>query len=364
MQYKSLFKLAAVALTLGLLAAMALLPAAAQGPDDGDVSIQMVDFGGFTWNPAATLVARGDGTVKTKLVITGAQQISGFTLAIGYDASVVKPDTINPGDLLPGTRGVDYFMTVNTGGGALECGGDSSFTVNVAYFDPTQTVNGTGALVSILWRSDPDAAVGDVGTVCLNGATSLVVDNGGLPSVTPVPDTLGTITIDPANLFKMQIGLEGGKNSGLVVVAAPSIIFTDVTVNGIYPCDGGSVDAQGFCAFNNGTVGPPYTVDISRIGYLDASISFTDPSDASAVWLLAGDLNNDNKVNILDVQLVASLLGSPTGPSTLSQAADYSGPGFAPDGQINIIDLVLVAKNFGLNGPTDGTPPGGGTFPF
>ncbi len=364
MQSKSLFKLAFVALTVGLLAAMALLPAAAQGPDDGDVSIQMVDFGGFTWNPAATLVARGDGTVKTKLVITGAQQISGFTLAIGYNASVVKPDTINPGDLLPGTRGVDYFMTVNTGGGALECGGDSSFTVNVAYFDPAKTINGTGALVSILWRSDPDAAVGDVGTICLDGINSLVVDNGGLPSTTPVPNTLGTITIDPANLFKIQIGLEGGKNSGLNVVAVPSLIFTDVTINGIYPCDGGGVNAQGFCAFNNGTVGPPYTVKVSRIGYLDASISFTNPSNASSVWLLAGDLNKDNKVNILDIQLVASLLGSPAGPSTLSQAADYSGPGFAPDGVINIIDLVLVAKNFGLNGPTNGAPPSGGSFPF
>lgn len=361
MQYKSFLKMALMVLTLGLLAALFLLPAAAQGPD---VEAQMVDFGGFTWNPSTTTVARGDGTVKTELVITGAQQISGFTLAIGYDASVIKPDSIMPGDLLPGTRGVDYFMTVNTGGGALECGGDSSFTVNVAYFDPTKTVNGTGALVEVLWRSDPDAAVGDVGTVCLDGLSSLVVDNGGLPSATPVPDTLGTITIDPPNVFKIQIGLEGGKNSGLVVLAVPSSIFTEVTVNGIYPCDGGGVDALGFCAFNNGSVGPPYTVDVSRIGYLDASISFTDPSDASSVWLLAGDLNNDNTVNILDIQLVASLLGSPVGPSTVSQAADFSGPGFAPDGVINIIDLVLVAKNFGLNGPTDGSPPSGGSFPF
>jgi hypothetical protein len=248
-------------LVMGLLALMAVMmiaPAAAQEPTDPDVAIQAVDFNNFLWNPVTTTVARGDGTVLTKLNIEGAQQISGFTLAIAYDASVVKPDTINPGKLLPGTRGVDYFMTVTTGGAGLACGGDSSFTVNVVYFDPTKTVNGTGSVVEILWRSDPDAAVGDSTGVCLDGATSLVVDNGGFPSLTPVPTIVGTITIDPSNLFKFQIGLEGGQNSGLVLPGlVPDPIFTKVTINTIYPCDSGGVDALGFCAFNNATATPP-----------------------------------------------------------------------------------------------------------
>ncbi len=361
MHPKILLKLSGILLLLMLTAVLVIMPAAAQGPD---VEAQMVDFGGFTWNPANTAVARGDGTVKTKLVITGAQQISGFTLAIGYDASIVKPDTINPGALLPGTRGVDYFYTVKTGGAALQCGGDSSFTVNVAYFDPTETINGTGPLVDILWRSDPDAAVGDIGTICLD-TTSLIVDNGGLPSATPVPATVGTITIEPANLFKIQIGLEGGKNSGDVVLAAPQEIYTDVLINGFYPCDGGGVDALGFCAFNNATTSPPYAISVNRYGYLSADADFTDGPGASSIWLLAGDLNDDDVVNILDIQLIASLLGAPVVPTspTLLHAADYTGPGFAPDNVVNIIDLVLVAKNFGEGGPTDGVPPGG-SFPF
>ncbi|NJN93436.1 MAG: hypothetical protein HC875_04770 [Anaerolineales bacterium] len=164
----------------------------------------------------------------------------------------------------------------------------------------------------------------------------------------------------------------------MVENAVPDDLFTDVRINGIYPCDTVSVDPNGFCAFN-GLVPPPYTVDVSRFGYLDASTSFDDPHDSSSVFLWAGDLNDDEVINILDLVLMAGLLGSPVpavNPPTLIAAADFTGPPSpgctlpavpgsppCPDGVINIIDLVLVAKNFGAAGPTDGTPPGG-TFPF
>lgn len=369
MKQKNLARPIWVILLLFLLVAMAVLPAAAQGPgDNGDVSVQVVDFSAFLWNPAYTQVSRGDGTVVQKLDVQGASEISGLTLAIGYNASIVSPQDIRPGDLLPGTRGVDYFFTVQTGGGALGCGGDASFKVNIVYFDPTVTINGSGSLIDIVWRSDPDAAVGDVATVCLDGATSLVTDNGGFPGPAVV-DVPGIVEVIAPSIFTFQIGLEGGKDAGLVVGAVPDFIFTDVKINGIYPCDGGSVGPAGFCAFNNGSVLPPYAVEVSRRGYLDVETSFDDPHDSSSVFLLAGDLNNDNVVNILDIVLMASVLNQPAGVSTLSQAADFTGPppgvGLppAPDALINIIDLVLVAKNFGASGPTDGTPPGG-TFPF
>jgi hypothetical protein len=367
MKQKILCKTTWLILLLLVLAVVTVLPAAAQEPD-GDVSVQVVDFAAFLWNPAATSVSRGDGTVVQKLDVQGASEFSGLTLAVGYSASVVSPQDVRPGDLLPGTRGVDYNFTVLTGGGALECGGDASFTVNIVYFDPTVTINGSGSVLDIVWRSDPDAAIGDVADICLDGATSLVTDNGGFPGPAVV-DVPGTITVVAPSIFTFQIGLEGGKDAGLIVGAVPEFIFTDVKINGIYPCDGGSVGPAGICPFNNSSVPPPYTVDVSRIGYLSAKASFSDPHQSSSIFLLAGDLNKDKVINILDIVLMASVLNQPAGPSTLSQAADFTGapPGVglppAPDGLINIIDLVLVAKNFGVSGPTNGVPPGG-TFPF
>jgi len=339
-----------------LLLALMVTPALAQGPEDGDVSIQMADFLQFLWNPAAASVSDGDGTVVTRLNITGAQQIFGATLAIAYDSGIVVPDSVKPGSLLPGTEGVDYLMVVVPGGGGLGCGGDTSFTVNIVYFNPAMTINGSGRLIEITWRSAPSANPGDVATVCLDGTTSQLVDSGGVPSVTPVANTMGTITIDPFNLLKFQIGLEGGKGSGLVQWwAVPDPIFTDVKINGVYPC---TVDPAGYCAFNNSAVSPPYTIEVKRIGYLNVKTTFANPADSSSVFLLAGDVNDDNRVDIFDIVLVAGLLGSPVGLDTLSNAAD-----FVPSGTVDIFDLVLVAKNFGRSGPTAGTPPPG-TFPF
>ena len=70
----------------------------------------------------------------------------------------------------------------------------------------------------------------------------------------------------------------------------------------------------------------------------------------------------DHEINIIDIQIMINLFG-PVGANTISVAADYTGPGHLPDGVVNIMDLVLVAKNFGASGPTEGTPPGG-DFPF
>ena len=363
MKLKNFLKLVYLGLFLSIIAGLTVVPATAQEPEvteEPDVEAQVVDFTAFLWNPAWALVARNNGTVVQKLNIDGAQQISGFTLAIAYDSNIISPQLVRPGALLPGTRGVDYFFSVTPGGGGLGCGGDASFKVNVAYLDPTLAIGGSGSLLEIVWRSDPASSVGDVATVCLDGISSLVVDNGGVAGP-PIPNTVGAIQVEPFNLFKFQIGLEGGKNSGLIEPAVPSFIYTDVKINGLYNCDGGGVDPLGYCAYN-GVAGPPYTVKVSRLGYLDVETTFNQPTDSSSVFMLAGDLNSDNKINILDIQLMVNLFG-PVGPNAISRAADFTGPGHTPNGLVDIMDLVLVAKNFGASGPTAGTPPGG-TFPF
>ncbi|MBN1991636.1 MAG: hypothetical protein JW953_02960 [Anaerolineae bacterium] len=361
MKYQNLSQLFHIAFIFVLLLTVATVtPVTAQEPetDESEVEIQIVDFIRFLWNPEETSISRGDGAVVTSLNIEGAQQISGFTLAIAYDASIVSPSDVRPGALLPGTKGVDYFFTVTNGGIGLNCGGDSSFLINFVVLEPRLTIEGSGSLVDILWRSDPDAAVDDEARICLDGSDSLIVDNNGVKSRTAVVDTVGKITVIPQSIFRFQILLEGGKNSGEVADVVPEPIFTQITINNTYSCDGQGVDKDGFCAFNNATQEPPYFIQVNRTGYLEAVVSLDEPTDATSILLLAGDLNNDNVVNILDIRQMAGLLGQTVGPYTMAEAADYTS-----DDKLDIMDLVLVAKNYGMAGPTEVIVPGD-EFPF
>ena len=58
-----------------------------------------------------------------------------------------------------------------------------------------------------------------------------------------------------------------------------------------------------------------------------------------ATLLLASDVNQDGKVDILDLTLVAQNFGT---PATANPRTDVNS-----DGDVNILDLVLVAQNFG-----------------
>lgn len=64
---------------------------------------------------------------------------------------------------------------------------------------------------------------------------------------------------------------------------------------------------------------------------------------------LPTDLNNDGKVNVLDLTLVARDLGK-----TGSPAGDVTG-----DGKVNVLDLVRVAQDLGKTTTTGGTTGGG-----
>jgi hypothetical protein len=419
MQRNNVVKIGMVVLLL-LLLVVAAVPAMAQGPD-GEVGAQAIDADQLYWNPTYSHVADGDGTVSTKLNIAGAQWITGFTVVIVYDPQFLVPDHIRPGALLPGSRGEDYFWTVKQGVELTDpaCSqffedSYNAFSVNVTYFDPALTVNGTGPILDIAWRSGPDANVGNDYVICVEPYEdfgynppfpdpdappiqgTFAVDNGGL--LLPLNDSVfGFIGIVQGTFAHFRIMLEGGQPSWWVAFLQnlfPEEDYTEVLINGFLPCDGGLVqpvvppstpnfDPEGYCALDTDVLGPPpYDVKVKRFGYVSVEAEFGElpntlsSSNGTSLILLAGDLNEDNKINLLDLHLMSSVLGAKSfGPSFTSgsqlvRAADYTGPlqdyeyGPRPDGTVNIIDMVLMAKNFGVNGPTDGTPPEPGTFPF
>jgi hypothetical protein len=62
--------------------------------------------------------------------------------------------------------------------------------------------------------------------------------------------------------------------------------------------------------------------------------------DLGTLIILAGDLNGDDKINILDLAIASSAYQQP------HAVADYNG-----SGTVDILDLSLIAVNYGLVGP-------------
>lgn len=364
MKQNNLGKITWLILLLLLLAALTVMPAAAQGPDgEEDVSIQ-VGFTAIQWNPPAGIsVPVGGASAINRVNITGAFEASAFVLEIGYDAAVVQPDLANiqPGNLLSGTPGVDFFwdkdfMAVAPGcaaGAAIPAG----IRITVAYLNSGVPIEGSGPLVEIPWQH---AGGADPSFLCVDPVNSQLVDQQGIAAAFPLTITPVNV-VAPVNQFR--IGLQGGKFSNLSPALGsapfqiPAANVVNVTVNGL-PCIvlPAAPPADGSCAPG---FPPPYDVTVERPGYLDVEVTFATNVDVRSIYMLPGDLDNNNEINILDLVNMANLLGNTfayTGlqPAGLEQA-DFTGAGFTPDGIIDIRDLVFVARNFGRSGPTDGT---------
>ena len=100
-----------------------------------------------------------------------------------------------------------------------------------------------------------------------------------------------------------------------------------------------------------------YTVEVTFPGYLTPKISL-DLRDHLAggslpavltfpeLWLFAGDLNGDNRINIFDLTIVGSHYGSEG-----IFLGDVNG-----DGRVNIQDLAMISGNFGRDNQYEWSP--------
>jgi photosystem II stability/assembly factor-like uncharacterized protein len=93
--------------------------------------------------------------------------------------------------------------------------------------------------------------------------------------------------------------------------------------------------------------GQSYTLAIKGVKWLQRDVNVNATSGATGVTatLLAGDVNNDNMINIEDFGLLAAAYGSAPGNTNWNPNADLN-----CDGVVDINDFELLAANYGLSG--------------
>jgi len=198
----------------------------------------------------------------------------------------------------------------------------------VIYFEATVgggTISGNARLFTIDWRPQT------WGTTQVVISKAQLATDGGQPIGTTPQN--GTIEIT-SDCVCGQVILQGRTNySGVAVTSSTGAQAM--------------TDAEGKFAVSGGE-----PVTVNALGYLTAradpgtvarhaSIAGADAKpNVGTITLLAGDVNQDNAINIFDLAQIASRMDSG------EKQFDLNG-----DGMVNVMDLAMAANNYGRQGP-------------
>ncbi len=162
------------------------------------------------------------------------------------------------------------------------------------------------------------------------------------PTNTPVPPTAAPITGTISGTVKYEKrGSQAGISVTLLTGGATGASTGQTTTS-----------ADGAFQFANVAAGA-YTVKMIGEGHLSAVYTFTLGAGGitlNAVTLVAGDADGSGVIDLVDAGTIGANYKMPAPPAPTS--ADFNA-----DGSINLIDLVLVGKNFGKTSQTINQPP-------
>jgi PKD repeat protein len=262
-----------------------------------------------------TIAPNGQGTSVVQV-----RNMNGLT-AIQFEV-VFNPAVVQVTDADPGTSGTQVklsgmFATTNALVVRNEVVNDRIFFA-AALLAPNK-IDGNGNVVEIGWR-----ATG-------SGNSQLRLENSqliGADGQTPINAQTqnSTVTIGSASSgISGFVTLQGRRTFGGVLVTSDSGAQAQTDANGFFALASG----QSFTA--------------AFPGYLSAQASGGNLQSAAGVGkiiLLAGDVNQDNVVNILDLAYMARHYHSN------DSRADLNG-----DGRVDILDIAMAAENYGKAGP-------------
>lgn len=397
-----------VALILAAAFVFIAVPVSAQDPDV-EAAQTMTAQEKFTLRPYSAWMPNSplpmptqklpeSGRATTELLVTRAGNVSSISIAFDYNSAVAGVAAVRPGTVFDGlTEGVDYIVqTTLNRASPINPNDEMSLPplwpandpgnltpnyltpnrrtyVNISIINPTkQVLYQNGSLIKIDWSvatNNPGSisylifSILDLKDVSGNsiapcfGFEDPCLDLGEYED-NPVPlaageePIVGLLEIDSRPLgLNFQVALQG-LNVTPAFSATVQAKFDDIDIL----ASQFGYEIPGY-VYDDGRayvpVPPPYeSLSVERPGYLKAQGSNIEYADLYLVTLLAGDVNNDNVINIFDLTLMANALGSSTFDTSGNlidplERMDYTGNSI-----IDIADLALVAGNFRIFGPT------------
>lgn len=285
-----------------------------------------------TTTPSTTVEVEPDNleTTLCRLQETVAVNVAEVTnllsveLEISYDPTIIQ---VIDGDA--GQRGVqvrvgNIFSTGNITRNEVDTRNGRIFFSATRLSGYTQSI--PDGLIAIDWRPQR------VGSSDITLDRVVLTDTDGQQMAANINDGRITVNFVPNCNVSGAVALQGRTNFGGVMVTNSAGVQTETASDGTFVLKADQV------------------LNFNFPGYLSTQIDLSDhveivEADGQVVYvgdieLLAGDVNNDDKIDILDLVQIAMVYSSD------DTVADVNG-----DGQVNVLDLVAVASNFQQTGP-------------
>lgn len=274
-------------------------------------------------NPATLLLPVCSGQGSANVEVLNVTNMMAAQLQLRYNpavAQVVDADPARDGvQIRVGSAFSGGFVAQNT---VDTTNGVISFAATLLGGSP---ISGTTTLIGVDWQ--PLTA----GSANLTLENVILVNNNGQAMTFTVQN--GQLQVTTCSGVTGVLALQGRSNYSGITVASSSGEQTQTGADGSF------------------TIASADQLTFSYPGYLSAQTdvraqlaqSSGTPDQSimlAAVTLLAGDINADQRIDILDLAYIAKYYNS------ADSLADLNG-----DGVVNIMDLVLAAGNYGQAGP-------------
>jgi hypothetical protein len=283
--------------------------------------------------PSLQLAPHGSG--KTDVRITGASNLYGLHLSVKYDPSIAQ--AASPLDIGSLFQNQDYFVVRNE---ADNTNGVIEFAITLRA--PAQPINGGGTLATINWQ------VQGTGRSAIHFAQVELSTPDGQSLCSTTAD--GTLQVGPDATISGRVLLQGAQDQ-----SGTNVFLTEDP----HACDGKAC-VQQLARVPLVTTGQDGRFTLSpetgqRYSCLWAyhacyltGVKSRPAGDLSTLTLPAGDVNEDNCIDIRDLTRMAS---------TCMGTANCPCADFNQDGQVDIFDLVIVVQNLGQCGSVSNWKP-------
>ncbi len=281
----------------------------------------------FDFVPATLTLAPG-GAATVDLRLRDAQNLAGYEVDLTLNPAVLAVDSV---ERLVGTPAQPSPNRTWTG---LPASADPNVTF-------VQTAPDTIAFGAYSFGAGPGLS-GDVllarlhvrgvgaGTSALHLSRTLAADTNAQGTTPPAVDA--SVTVGEGVCVTGRVNRQAYTGPGTVTVASEGGATVQAASDGSFALCGLAVGQ--------------HTITASFPGYLSRQANLNVAAGGSGLpttMLTGGDADNNKRIGLPDLVLVAANYGAPNPTDT---RGDITG-----DGQIGLADLTLVGANYGLAGP-------------